>query len=128
MASVCASACGTAAARRCTPDRLRGLARLAERMLTKLGYHGPVDVLGVSWGGAAAQQLARSYPARCRRAVLAAATPGVLMVPGSPFVLSKISIRAGTATAPTSSGLRPTILLDKLNLHAMVASRHRSRP
>jgi poly(3-hydroxyalkanoate) depolymerase len=76
--------------RRCTPYRLRGLARLAERMLTQLGYHGPVDVLGVSWGGAAAQQFARSYPARCRRLVLAATTPGVLMVPGSPFVLGKM--------------------------------------
>ena len=75
---------------RCTPYRLRGLARLAERMLTQLGYRGQVDVLGISWGGAVAQQFARSHPARCRRLVLAATTPGVLMVPGSPLVLSKM--------------------------------------
>jgi len=69
---------------------LRGLAKLIDRMLTQLGYHGPVDVLGVSWGGGLAQQFARSHPARCRRLVLAATSPGFLMVPGSPLVLLKM--------------------------------------
>jgi poly(3-hydroxyalkanoate) depolymerase len=73
-----------------SPYRLRGLARLAKRLLEKLGYGAHVDVLGVSWGGALAQQFAHSYPQRCRRLVLAATTPGVLMVPGSPFLLAKL--------------------------------------
>ena len=64
------------------PYRFSGLSRLADRMLERLGYRGPVDVLGLSWGGAAAQQFARTCPARCRRLILAATTPGVLMVPG----------------------------------------------
>ena len=72
------------------PYRLWELARLADRMLTQLGYHGPVDVLGLSWGGALAQQFARSYPKRCRRLVLAATTAGALMVPGSPSVMRKM--------------------------------------
>lgn len=76
--------------RRWAPYRLRGLARLADRLLTRLGYRGAVDVLGVSWGGALAQQFAFSHPRRCRRLVLAATSPGVLMVPGSPFVLGKM--------------------------------------
>lgn len=70
-----------------SPYRLRSLARLADRMLTKLGYQSKVDVLGVSWGGALAQQFARTCRHRCRRLVLAVTTPGALMVPGSPFVL-----------------------------------------
>ena len=73
-----------------SPYRLSGLARLAEGLLQKLGYGAPVDVLGISWGGALAQQFAHGYPQRCRRLVLAATTPGVLMVPGSPFLLAKL--------------------------------------
>lgn len=80
---------GGSAVRR-LPYRLRGLARLAARALDQLGYSGEVDVLGVSWGGALAQQFARSYPNRCRRLVLAATTPGTLMVPGSPWLLAKL--------------------------------------
>ena len=72
------------------PYRMRSLAQLTDRLLTRLGYDKPVDVLGVSWGGVLAQQFARSFPTRCRRLILAATTPGVLMVPGSPFVLTKM--------------------------------------
>src|SRR5258706_15811626 len=50
-----------------SPYRLSGLARLAEGLLQKLGYGAPVDVLGISWGGALAQQFAHGYPQRCRR-------------------------------------------------------------
>jgi poly(3-hydroxyalkanoate) depolymerase len=72
------------------PYRLRGLARLAARLLDQLG-HGPVDVLGVSWGGTLAQQFAFQYPALCRRLVLAATSPGHLMVPAAPSVLLKMA-------------------------------------
>jgi len=71
------------------PYRMKRLARLADRMLDHLGYE-QVDALGLSWGGAVAQQFARTFPKRCRRLILAATTPGVTMVPGSPFVLSKM--------------------------------------
>jgi poly(3-hydroxyalkanoate) depolymerase len=64
------------------PYQFKTLARLTEAMLDKLGYHGPVDVLGVSWGGALAQQFARTCELRCRRLVLAATSAGALMVPG----------------------------------------------
>jgi poly(3-hydroxyalkanoate) depolymerase len=47
-------------------------------------------VIGVSWGGALAQQFARQYPQRCRRLVLAATSPGAVMVPARPSVLSKM--------------------------------------
>ena len=68
------------------PYRLWQLARLARRALDALGY-GVVDVFGVSWGGAVAQQFAAQYPRRCRRLVLAATAMGVVMLPGKPSVL-----------------------------------------
>jgi poly(3-hydroxyalkanoate) depolymerase len=71
------------------PRRFSGLARLANRLLDRLGYQ-QVDVIGVSWGGALAQQFARQYPNRCRRLVLAATSPGAVMVPGRPSALSKM--------------------------------------
>ena len=58
-------------------------------LLDRLGYP-EVDVAGVSWGGALAQQFARSYPTRCRRLILAATSAGVVMVPGRPKALSKM--------------------------------------
>jgi poly(3-hydroxyoctanoate) depolymerase len=71
------------------PRRFSGLAHLAARLLDRLGYP-EVDVAGVSWGGALAQQFARSYPTRCRRLVLAATSAGAVMVPGKPSALSKM--------------------------------------
>ncbi|MDQ2733418.1 MAG: poly(3-hydroxyalkanoate) depolymerase [Pseudomonadota bacterium] len=72
------------------PYRLSGMARLANRLMKQLGYQGQLDVLGVSWGGALAQQFAFQYPRRCRRLVLAATGPGALMVPGKLSVLRKM--------------------------------------
>ena len=59
------------------PYRFSTLSVLTDRLLSRLGYDGPVDVLGVSWGGALAQQFAHLYPGRCRRLILAATSPGV---------------------------------------------------
>ncbi|MBB5465006.1 poly(3-hydroxyalkanoate) depolymerase [Paraburkholderia sp. CI2] len=72
------------------PYRFSTLSVLTDRLLSRLGYDGPVDVLGVSWGGALAQQFARLYPVRCRRLILAATSPGVIMVPAKLSVLTKL--------------------------------------
>ena len=72
------------------PYRLRKMARLAAAIVTRLGY-GEVDVLGVSWGGALAQEFAHRYPARCRKLVLCATAAGAgAMIPASPRVLVKM--------------------------------------
>ena len=72
------------------PYRLRGIARVAAKLLDQVG-HPTVDVLGVSWGGTLAQQFAFQYPRRCRRLILAATSPGHLMVPAAPSVLLKMA-------------------------------------
>jgi poly(3-hydroxyalkanoate) depolymerase len=72
------------------PYRPSSLARLSAQLLDQLG-HERVDVLGVSWGGALAQQFAFQQGKRCRRLVLAATSPGHLMVPGKLTVLLKMA-------------------------------------
>jgi poly(3-hydroxyalkanoate) depolymerase len=66
------------------------LARLSAQLLDQLG-HEQADVLGVSWGGVLAQQFAHQQGKRCRRLVLAATSPGHLMVPGKLSVLLKMA-------------------------------------
>jgi poly(3-hydroxyoctanoate) depolymerase len=63
------------------PKRLRGLSRLLVRALDVLGFP-EVDVLGVSWGGTLAQELAYRHPDRVGRLVLAATSTGLLSLPG----------------------------------------------
>jgi poly(3-hydroxyalkanoate) depolymerase len=65
------------------------LAWVLGRVLSKLDI-GVVDVLGLSWGGALAQQFAFQNPRRCRRLVLVATGTGALMVPAHPRVLAKM--------------------------------------
>jgi poly(3-hydroxyalkanoate) depolymerase len=73
------------------PYRPSTLAALSARLLDEMGYCQEVDVLGVSWGGALAQQFAFQLSRRCRRLVLAATSPGHLMVPGKLGVLLKLA-------------------------------------
>jgi poly(3-hydroxyoctanoate) depolymerase len=72
------------------PRRMGGLAQTMHRMLDSLGYE-QVDVLGVSFGGVLAQQLAWQARDRVRRLVLAATGIGLGGVPGSPHVLLKLA-------------------------------------
>jgi poly(3-hydroxyalkanoate) depolymerase len=61
----------------------------AARLLDTLGIEA-VDVMGVSWGGAMAQHFALQHGRRTRKLILAATTPGMLMVPGKWSALSKM--------------------------------------
>jgi poly(3-hydroxyalkanoate) depolymerase len=63
------------------PYRPWMLARHARNILNELDIEA-VDAMGISWGGAMAQQFAFQYPKRVRRLVLVATSAGVLMVPG----------------------------------------------
>ena len=72
------------------PYRPSNIAKLGARLVAALGYR-TVDVAGVSWGGGLAQQFAYQYPDVCRRLVLAATSPGALMIPGRPGTLLRIA-------------------------------------
>ena len=67
------------------------LAAVLGRLLKKLGIrHRGVDILGLSWGGALAQQFAFQNPLRCRRLILVSTGTGVTMMSGRPAVLAKM--------------------------------------
>jgi poly(3-hydroxyalkanoate) depolymerase len=71
------------------PYRFPALACLVTTVLDELGYD-RFDVLGISWGGGLAQQLALQNPRRCRRVVLVSTGMGMLMIPARFGVLSKM--------------------------------------
>jgi poly(3-hydroxyalkanoate) depolymerase len=71
------------------PYHLATSASLLSGLLDQLGYQ-QADVLGISWGGALAQQFAISRPDRVRRLVLVATGAGALMVPARPRVLMRM--------------------------------------
>jgi len=71
------------------PYHLATLPSLLTGLLDQLG-HEQADVLGISWGGGLAQQLAVSRPDRVRRLVLVATGPGALMVPANPRILLRM--------------------------------------
>jgi len=66
-----------------TRPSIRTYASFVRAVLDGLGYDS-VDVLGLSWGGMAAQQLAHDHRRRVRRLVLASTTPGFLSLPAKP--------------------------------------------
>ena len=78
------------------PYRFPYLAAALGMLLKKAGVIDPragraqVDVLGLSWGGALAQQFAFQNPRRCRRLILVSTGTGSLMIPGKPSVLAKM--------------------------------------
>jgi poly(3-hydroxyalkanoate) depolymerase len=72
------------------PYRFAWLARLAARVLDALGI-AEVDVFGVSWGGALAQQFVHDFPGRCRSLTLAATCAGFVMAPGRLGVLMQLA-------------------------------------
>lgn len=72
------------------PYRFFTLANLVRKLVERLGYS-EFDVLGISWGGMFAQQIAYQFPTRCRRLVAVSTGTGFTMVPGRPRVLRIMS-------------------------------------
>jgi poly(3-hydroxyalkanoate) depolymerase len=66
------------------------IARIAALLLDRFDMP-LVDVMGVSWGGAMAQQFALQNGARTNKLILAATSAGMLMVPGNPAALVKMA-------------------------------------
>lgn len=69
------------------PYRYASLAATVASVVRELGYD-RTDVLGISWGGGLAQQMALQHPCLTRRVVLVATATGSLMVPARPGTLA----------------------------------------
>lgn len=108
------------------PLTMRQLARVTVGLLDQLGYD-DVDVLGYSFGGAIAQEMARGASAhRIQHLVLAATTCGWGAVPGDPLALVALLTPAryyfGPATAAVTSlfgegAIRDFATADTARLH-----------
>lgn len=72
------------------PYRHWWAASAAKKILKRNGYD-MVDVMGVSWGGAMAQQFAFQYRNTVNRLVLAATSAGMIMMPGEVASISKMA-------------------------------------
>lgn len=72
------------------PVSMGGLARITAGVVRALGFP-RVDVLGVSYGGAIAQELAYRHREVVRRLVLAATSFGIGSLPGKPGALALLS-------------------------------------
>jgi poly(3-hydroxyalkanoate) depolymerase len=66
------------------------MSRIAAKLLDRFDMP-RVDVMGVSWGGAMAQQFTLQNGPRVNRLILAATTAGMLMIPGNPKALAKMA-------------------------------------
>jgi poly(3-hydroxyalkanoate) depolymerase len=66
------------------------MSRIAAQLLDRFDMP-RVDVMGVSWGGAMAQQFTLQNGERVNRLILAATTAGMLMIPGNPAALMKMA-------------------------------------
>lgn len=64
-------------------------ARWGRKLADMHGFN-VVDVMGVSWGGALAQQYAFQYRNRVGKLILCATSTGMTMIPGRPASLSKM--------------------------------------
>nr|WP_070961369.1 alpha/beta fold hydrolase [Hyphomonas sp. Mor2] len=72
------------------PYRPWMMARVARKLCDQFGFD-DVDVMGVSWGGAMAQQYAFQYRNSVGKLVLVATTAGMTMVPGKISAISKMA-------------------------------------
>jgi poly(3-hydroxyalkanoate) depolymerase len=108
------------------PWRPRHHARLAAKMLDRLGF-GRVNVLGISWGGLLAQQFARQYSARTERLVLAASSPGHLMVLARLSVLLRMSNPLRYFAPEYMLALAPKIYGGSLRTNKLRVKEHASK-
>lgn len=106
------------------PWSLRSLARLMTGALDVLGYP-RVDLLGVSWGGALAQELARRHPERVRKLVLAATSPGWLSVPGRPRAIWALATPRRYHSASYFDEVAPVLYGGAARTHPGLLREHR---
>ncbi len=99
-----------------TPYPIAALSSWVTALMGKLG-HQRFDVLGLSWGGGLAQQLAVQSPRKVRRVVLVATGTGALMVPAKPEVLRIMATPRRHRDPAYAAQVAPTIYGGSMRTH-----------
>ncbi len=97
------------------PQSLVGLARFSVGVLDAVGV-ARADVLGVSFGGLVAQQMAVVAPGRVRRLALVSTSAGVLCVPGHPSALLRL-LTPWSFTTPSGMADAGAVFGGKIRRH-----------
>lgn len=105
------------------PPTMRGIARLVAGLIHELG-HDQVDVLGLSWGGALAQELARRHPGRVHRLVLTATMSGWTSMPGRPAAVSILMSPARYYSTDYLRRVAPTLYGGIIAEHPRLLAEH----
>jgi poly(3-hydroxyalkanoate) depolymerase len=105
------------------PRSMRQLAGVVAGLIDELG-HDRVDVLGLSWGGALAQELAHRHPRSVRRLILAATMPGVTSVPGRPIAMSILMSPARYYSPEYLRRVAPTLYGGDIRRHPRLLAEH----
>jgi poly(3-hydroxyalkanoate) depolymerase len=105
------------------PPTMRGIARIVAGLIHELG-HDQVDVLGLSWGGALAQELARRHPDRVRRLILTATMPGWTSLPGRPAAVSILMSPARYYSTDYLRRVAPTLYGGAIADHPSLLAKH----
>lgn len=113
------------------PYSMRKLAATVAGLIDELG-HDQVDVLGLSWGGALAQELAYRHPEVVHRLILTATMPGVTSVPGRPAAMAILMSPARYYSPTYLKRIAPTLyggaIRDNPELLDAHAKQRSSRP
>ncbi len=105
------------------PPTMRQLAGMVAGLVDELG-HDEVDVLGLSWGGALAQEFARRHPRSVRRLVLAATMPGWTSLPGRPTAMSVLMSPARYYSPEYLQRVAPTLYGGAIREHPSLLKEH----
>lgn len=107
----------------CYPPTMRQLSGLVADLIAEVG-HDQVDVLGLSWGGALAQELARRHPHRVRRLVLVATMHGWTSLPGRPAALGILATPARYYSPAYLTRVAPALYGREILDHPDLLRRH----
>ncbi len=105
------------------PFSMRSLAATVAGLIDELG-HDSVDVLGLSWGGALAQELARRHPEVVHRLILAATMPGITSIPGRPAALATLMSPARYYSPKYLKRIAPTLYGGAIRTHPDLLDEH----